>query len=395
MNKRTELLRDSLLSCQPKLCPERAVLLTTAWRETEGQPILVRRAAGLAAVLRGMSIYIRPGELLVGNQASHPRAAPFFPEFAVAWLAREIDDLPTRRLDPFQVRPETKAALIPVIEYWRGKTHADLVRSLTLRILPEDALAAFDVSASCVNQTVANFGRISSGDGHVVASYSRVIRTGFIALIQQARALRDGLDLRLPENLDKKLFYDSVIVDLEATIAYAERYAVLAELTAAEEADPERQAELRQMAAICRRVPAFPARTFHEALQFYCFIQLLIQVESDGHSISPGRFDQTLYPYYAADLAASRMAPSQALELVECFWLKCCEVNKVREWAVAQFLSGYPMFQAITLGGQTSDGKDATNELSFLCLEATANLQLPQPTVVVRVHDGSPDEFLR
>lgn len=394
MNKRTESLRDTLLSSEPELCPERALLLTAAWRETEGRPILTRRAAGFAAILRGMSIFIHPGELLVGNQASRPRAAPVFPEFAVAWLAREIDDLPTRRLDPFKVRPETKAALLPVIEYWQGKTHGDLVRSLTPQLLPKEALASFDVSASCVNQTVANFGRTTSGDGHVVASYARVIRTGFAGLIEHAQSRSDALDLRRPENLEKKLFHQSVIVNLKAAIAHAERYAALAEHMAAQEADSSRQAELCQIAAVCRRVPASPARTFHEALQFYWFLQLLIQVESDGHSISPGRFDQYVYPYYAADLAAGRLTRAQAQELVECFWLKCFEVNKVREWAVTRFLSGYPMFQTITLGGQTPEGKDATNDLSYIGLEATADLGLPQPTVVVRVHDGSPDEFL-
>ena len=394
MTTRTECLRDTLLSSKPALCHERALLLTAAWRESEGQPILARRAAGFAAVLRGMSIYIRPGELLVGNHASQPRAAPLFPEFAVAWLEREMDDLPTRPLDPFLVSPETKALVVPIIEYWRGKTHNDLVRSLHLHLLPEEALASFDLATSCVNQVVANFGRTTSGDGHIVASYARAIQTGFVGLIDQTQSLLAALDLRRPENLEKKLFYQSVIVCLKAAIAFAERYAALADILAAQEADPARQAELRQIAATCRRVPAFPARTFSEALQCYWFLQLLIQLESDGHSISPGRFDQYMYPYYAADLAAGRLTRVQALELVESFWLKCCEVNKVREWAATRFLSGYPMFQAITLGGQTPEGADATNELSFVCLEATGKLQLPQPTVVVRVHDGSPDEFL-
>ena len=394
MNKRTESLRENLLASEPALCPERAELLTAAWRETEGRPILTRRAAGFAAILRGMSIYISPGELLVGNQASTPRAAPFFPEFAVAWLRRELHDLPTRRIDPFRVSPATEAALLGVMDYWQGKTHNDLVGALNAQLLPAEVLAAYDASSSCVNQVMTNFGRTGSGDGHVVAGYGRVIRTGFTGLIEQAQTMLGGLDLRRPENLDKRLFYHSVIIALEAAIAYAGRYGALAEQMAADEADRTRQAELRQIAAICRRVPAYPARTLHEALQFYWFLQLLIQVESDGHSISPGRFDQTVYPYYAADLEAGRLTRAQTLELVECFWLKCCEVNKVREWAAAQFLSGYPMFQAITLGGQTSAGREATNELSYICLEATANLQLPQPTVVVRVHDGSPDEFL-
>jgi pyruvate formate-lyase/glycerol dehydratase family glycyl radical enzyme len=394
VNTRTERLKDRLLSAAPALCPDRAQLLTAAWRETEGQPTLTRRAAGFAAILREMRIYIQAGELLVGNQAGQPRAAPIFPEFAVGWLRHEIDDLPTRRLDPFQVSPDTKAALLPVMDYWQGKTHGDLVRSLTLQLLPQEALAAYDASASCVNQVLTNFGRTTSGDGHVAANHARVIRTGFTGLIGQVASLLSALDLRVPENLGKKLFYQGVIVTLDAAIAFAGRYAALAERMAAEEIDRTRQAELRRIAEVCRRVPAHPARTFHEALQFYWFLQLLIQLESDGHSISLGRLDQCMYPYYAADLAADRLTRTGALELVECFWLKCYEINKVREWAATRSLSGYPMFQTVTLGGQTPEGADATNDLSYLCLEATGNLQLPQPTVVVRMHDRSPDEFL-
>ncbi len=394
MNTRSEQLKNQLLSQAPALCPDRAQILTAAWRETEGQPTLTRRAAGFAAILRGMRIYIQTGELLVGNQAGQPRAAPIFPEFSVSWLRREIDDLPTRRLDPFQVSSDTRAALLPVIEYWQGKTHGDLVRSLTFQLLPKEALAAFDSSSSCVNQVLTNFGRTTSGDGHVVANYARVIRTGFAGLIKQVASLLSTLDLRVPENLEKKLFYQGVIVSLEAAIGFAERYAALAERMAAEEADRTRQAELRRIAEVCRRVPAQPARTFREAWQVYWFLQLLIQLESDGHSISLGRFDQCMYSYYVADLAADRLTRAGALELVECFWLKCCEINKVREWTATRSLSGYPMFQAITVGGQTPEGADATNDLSYLCLEATGNLQLPQPTVVIRMHDRSPDDFL-
>ena len=340
MTKRTEALKGRLLDARPALCPERAALLTAAWRCSEGQPLLTRRALGFAEILRGMSIYVEPGELLVGNQAGQPRAAPIFPEFAVGWLKREIDDLPTRRLDPFVVSPGTKVTLGPVLDYWEGKTHNDLVRALNTQLLPAEAWAAYDVTSSCVNQVLTNFGRTTSGDGHVVASYARVIRTGFRELIECTRRHLTALDLRQPEHLQKKLFYQAVITTLEAAIAFAGRYATLAEQLATVEADPVRELELRRIAEICRRVPAEPARTFHEALQFYWFLQLLIQVESDGHSISLGRFDQAVYPYYAADTAVGRLTRADALELIECFWLKCFEINKVREWAATRSLSG-------------------------------------------------------
>ncbi|MHB1415763.1 MAG: glycyl radical protein [Chloroflexota bacterium] len=394
MTARTQNLKESLLAIDPELCPERATLFTAAWRQREGQPVILRRAAAFAAVLRQMSIYIRPGELVVGNQASKPRAAPVFPEYAVEWLGREIDDLPTRPLDRFQVSAETKLALGGVVEYWRGKTHSDLVKSLTRHALPEDALAAFDFATFNCNQVVSNLGRTNNGDGHVVADYARAMAVGFLATIAEARQRMAELDLTRPENLEKKIFYEAVIISLEAVIDFADRYAALAEQLAAAESDPIRRAELLGIAETCRLVPAHPARTFREALQAYWFVHLLIHIEADGHSISPGRFDQHLYHYYEADLAAGRLTRDEALELVECFWLKCCEMNKVREWAYTHFMSGYPLFQAVTLGGQDREGADATNDLSYICLEATGNLNLPAPTAIVRVHDGTPDEFL-
>ena len=184
---------------------------------------------------------------------------------------------------------------------------------------PRKVWAAYDVTSSCVNQVLTNFGRTTSGDGHVVASYARVIRTGFRGLIDQARAHLDTLDLRQPEHLERKLFCQAVITTLEAAIAFAARYAGVADQLAATETDPARAAELHRIAAICRRVPAEPARTFHEALQFCWLLQLLIQIESDGHSISLGRFDQVMHPYYAADTVAGRLTRSDALELIECF----------------------------------------------------------------------------
>ena len=394
MSTRTERLKETLVGIEPAICPERAVSFTRAWRETEGQPILIRRALGFARVLREMSIYILPGELIVGNQASEPRAAPVFPEYAVRWIVEELDDLPQRSIDPFAVSEATKTALRDVCAYWDGRTYQDRVRSVTGHSLPEHLAAAFDFRLSSLNQVITNLGRQSTGDGHVIANYERVMREGFCRLIDETRQRVATLDMTRPESIERKLFYKAVEISLQATLDFAGRFAALAERQAAVEANPGRRGELVTIAETCRRVPAHPARTFREALQACWFVHLLIQVEGNGHSIGPGRFDQYLLPYYAADLADGRLTREQALELTECFWLKCHEVNKVREGAYTQYMSGYPLFQTVTLGGQTRDGLDAANDLTSVCLEATGNLNLPQPTVVVRVHDGSTDDYL-
>ena len=394
MTARTEYLKESLFSITPAICPERAVLLTKAWQQTEGQPVVIRRALGFAKVLEEMSIYIRPGELVVGNQASTPRAAPIFPEYAVRWIREELDELPKRPIDSFEVAETTRTALREVCAYWEGRTYQDRITAVTRHSLPPEIAAVFDFRRSNLNQVITNLARLSTGDGHIIVNYERVMQVGLLALIGEARARASALDMRAPASIEKKLFYEAVVITLQAVLAFAERFAALAERLMADERDPARRAELTSIAAACRRVPSHPARTFREAIQAYWFTHLLLQIEANGHSISPGRFDQYLFPYYAADLALGRLTRAEALELVECFWLKCNEVNKVREWAYTEYMSGYPLFQTITLGGQTPEGMDAANDLTSLCLEATGNLKLPQPTAVVRVHDGSSDEYL-
>jgi pyruvate formate-lyase/glycerol dehydratase family glycyl radical enzyme len=394
VSARTERLKEIQLTSEPAICPERAVLFTKAWRESEGQPILLRRAFGFSSVLREMSIYILPGELIVGNQASEPRAAPVFPEYAVRWIVEELDQFSQRSIDRFAVSDPTKAALRDICAYWDGHTYQDRVRGVTRQSLPDHLAAAFDFRLSSLNQVITNLGRQSTGDGHIIANYERVISIGLCDLVEETRRRAAALDMSRPESIEKKLFYKAVEISLQAAIDFAGRFAVLAERQATVEADPTRRVELLTIAETCRQVPGHPARTFREAVQACWFVHLLIQIESNGHSIGPGRVDQYLFRYFSEDIAARRLTREQALELTECFWLKCHEVNKVREGAYTQYMSGYPLFQTVTLGGQTRDGLDAVNALTSICLEATGNLNLPQPTVVVRVHNGSSDEYL-
>lgn len=394
MNMRITALKKHVFDSEPSLCPERAYWLTESYRETEGQPQILRRAKAFKKVLENMSISLAEGELIVGNFASVPRGAPLFPEFGVRWLRREIDRLPTRPLEPFQVPPKIREMLDDLESYWTGRTHEDLVNSLLRDILPEEYQRGYDWESYSMNQTVSCAAHVSTGDGHILGNYGMVMRRGLGSVIAEARRHIAEMDADAHKlDIEKKLFYQAVVIVCEGLISYAHRFAEEAERQA-ELSDGGRREELRQIARNCRRVPEYPAETFMQALQAYWFTHLAIQLESNGHSISPGRFDQYLYPYYEADVARGLLDRTSALELVECFFLKCNELIKVREWAYTQFMSGFAMFQTLTLGGVDAQGRDAVNEVSYIALDATRELRLPQPTTIVRVSRENPDAFL-
>jgi formate C-acetyltransferase len=337
-----------------------------------------------------MSIYIHSGELVVGNQASQPCAAPIFPEYDADWVLQEMDDFPTRQLDRFQVSEDVKEELRESIPYWRGRTHHDRVMSLAAAAWPPELLHAINLSSLNVDNIIYT-GSNCTGDGHATPNYERVLEVGLEHLMGEAVTRGQALDMNQPESLSKRLFYRSVEMSCRAAIDFAARFAALAREMAETEDDPERKGELGEIAGICEQVPARPARSFPEAIQSLWFLQLLIQIESNGHSIPLGRMDQYLYPYYQRDLERGDITREQALQLAECLFVKCSAVNKVRRWKDTQHRSGYPMFQTVTLGGQTAEGMDATNELTYLLLEASGNVKLPQPTVVMRSHSSIPE----
>ena len=388
--QRTDLLRDAILDTAPAICAERARLMTESYRESEGEPTILRKARAFARILEGMSIYINPGELVVGNQASQPCAAPIFPEYGAEWVLQEMDDFPTRRLDRFQVSEEVKEELRECIPYWSGKTHHDRVMSLAAATWPPELLDAIDLRTLKVNDIIFT-GSNCTGDGHATLNYQRVLAVGLEHVMEEADTRGRALDMNQPESLSQRLFYRSVVTSCRASLDFAARFAALAREMAEGEDDPERRVELEDIAGICERVPARPARSFWEAVQSLWFLQLLVQIESNGHSIPLGRMDQYLYPYYQRDLAQGVITREKALEIAECLFVKCSEINKVRRWGDTQHRSGYPMFQTVTLGGQTAEGMDATNDLTYLLLEASGNVKLPQPTVVMRSHSSIPE----
>ncbi|AKL95132.1 formate acetyltransferase 2 [Clostridium aceticum] len=381
---RIERLTDGLLSVTPEIEAERALLVTESYKETEAAPINIRRAKALEKILSKMNIVIRDNELIVGNLTTKPRATQIFPEFSNKWLLEEFETLAKRKGDVFLISEEAKQNLREVFQYWDGKT----VNELATEFMFTETKEAMDAGVF----TVGNY--YFNGVGHISVDYDKVLKKGFngiIAEVEEARAKADKSD---PDYIKKDQFLLAVVITAKAVINFAKRFAEEARTLANKSLNPQRSEELLRIAENCEWVPANPARSFYEAMQSFWFVQAVIQIESNGHSISPMRFDQYMYPYYEKDIASGKITKEEAQELLDCLWVKFNDVNKVRDEGSTKAFGGYPMFQNLIVGGQDASGKDATNELTFMCLEATAHIKLPQPSISIRVWNKTPDELL-
>lgn len=377
-------LVEHLYAKMPQIESARAVLLTESYRETEGQPIIMRRARAFAHILDNIPIIIRDGELVVGSTTIAPRGCQTYPEFSFEWLEAEFDTVEHRSADPFYISEQTKKELREVHTYWKGKTTSELATSY----MAPEALKAMEHNIF----TPGNY--FYNGVGHVTVQYDKVLAIGYEGIIAQAK---EYLSQCRPGDADyaaRSRFLEAVIISCEAVIRYAERYAALAGQMASKETDPVRRSELEQIARNCSNVPRKGAKTFWEACQSFWFVQQLLQIESSGHSISPGRFDQYMYPYYKEDLDKGAVTREQAQELLDCIWVKLNDLNKCRDAVSAEGFAGYSLFQNLIVGGQDKDGMDVTNDLSFMCITASAHVFLPQPSLSIRVWNGSPHSLL-
>ncbi len=368
----------------PQIEADRAVLLTESYMQTEGEPIVVRRAKAFKNILDNIPITIRPDELIVGSATKAPRSCQVFPEFSYKWLESELDTVATRSADPFYISETTKETLRTVYKYWKGKTTSELATSL---IAPE-AQCAMDHNVF----TPGNY--FYNGVGHVTVQYDKVLSIGYRGIIDEVRSEREKMNFGDSDYCSKSALLDGIIMSCEAVINYANRYSKLAERLASTESNPTRRRELIAIAENCKNVPANGARSFYEACQSFWFVQMLLQVESSGHSISPGRFDQYMYPYYNADIKRGAITRDFAQELIDCIWVKLNDLNKCRDAASAEGFAGYSLFQNLIAGGQDIHGEDATNDLSFMCIDATMHVLLPAPSFSVRVWNKTPHEFL-
>ena len=384
ISPRIEKLIDHLFAGDPVIEAERAVLVTESYQQSENQPIIIRRAKALKYILNKMTVVIRPDELIVGNLTTSPRGTQIFPEFSNKWLEEEFDRIEKRNGDIFRISEETKRELSQSFKYWDGKTTNELATEL----MAAETITAMDAGVF----TVGNY--YFNGVGHISVDYKKVLTIGLDGIRKEAQVELDGLDLGDPNAIEKSHFLEAVLISVEAVITYAHRLADKAEQEASGCFDPKRQQELQTIAVNLRRVPEYPAQNLYEALQSFWIIQAVIQIESNGHSISPMRFDQYVYPFWQSDVEGGKISEDFAQELLDCLWVKFNDVNKIRDEASTKAFGGYPMFQNLIVGGQDSRGLDSTNPLSFACLEATRHTKLPQPSISIRVWNKSPEVLL-
>jgi formate C-acetyltransferase/4-hydroxyphenylacetate decarboxylase large subunit len=406
---RTKMLKEKYLSEKLTICPERAIYFTESWKQTEGEPIILRRAKGLKYVLERITPIVREGELIVGNQTKFVRGAPLFPELSVSWIKDALEK--TIKEDETSIdlgkgggivkdfvnyrlafTPEEQQTIQTTLDYWTGKSFSDLVwkllREETRKIhILEDMIAHLAL-------TPVVFTGI---EGRVVLNFPKVLNRGFKGIIEEIEnKLSDFREARSHptiEEMNKVFFWLAAKIVCEGVIAFAERYAQEAERLAKGESKPERKRELEKIAETCRWVPANPARTFYEALQSYWFTFLVGQLESGPIGNSSGRSDQYMYPFYKRDKEEGRITEEEALELLECLRVKHTEIQRALPATWETFTSGN-MFCNMVLGGCTKEGEAADNELSLLILESALTMQTNQPTLSIRYNNKLSERFL-
>lgn len=384
LTERMKEFREEVLDEKPYIDAQRAILATLAYKENLNQPRVMVRAKMLEKVLDNMSIYIEDKSLLAGNQATKNRNAPIFPEYTMEFVMNELDQFEKRDGDVFYITEKTKEQLREIAPFWENNN----LRARGEALLPEEVRVFMETGVFGME------GKLNAGDAHLAVNYERILKDGLRGYEKRVKEYKATLDLTNPDNVDKYCFYNAVLIVLKAVRNFANRYSVLAKDLAEKEMNQKRKIELLEISRICSKVPYEPAETFQEAVQSVWFIQLILQIESNGHSLSYGRFDQYMYPYYDRDIKNGTIKESEALELLTCLWIKTLTINKVRSQAHTLSSAGSPMYQNVTIAGQTTDKKDAVNDLSFLVLKSVAQTRLTQPNLTVRYHKNINKHFL-
>ena len=383
LTKRMQEFREEVLDEKPYVDAERAVIVTDVYQKHQNQPRVMLRALMLKEILEKQSIYIEDKTLLVGNQATKNRNAPVFPEYTMKFIIDELDLFEKRDGDVFYITEETKKQLREIAPFWDNNN----LRARGEALLPEE------VSVFMETGVFGMEGKLNAGDAHLAVNYQRLLKEGLVGYETRVKELLDALDLTNPDAIDKRIFYKAVLTVIEGVHTFANRYSLLAKELSEKETDQNRKEELLKISDICSKVPYYPAESFQEAVQSVWLIQLILQIESNGHSLSYGRFDQYMYPYYQKDKESGKITDNEVLELLDCLWIKTLTINKVRSQAHTLSSAGSPMYQNVTIGGQTVDKKDAVNDLSFLVLRSVAQTRLTQPNLTVRYHKNLNKEF--
>lgn len=379
--ERIHRLQQKMEKRTASICSERAVLMTESFKETEGEDYVIRKAKAFAHILKNMSIYIEKDSLIFGNQASRNFAAPIFPEFSIDWIMKELDEFEGRSGDVFQISEQVKSDLRAIAPYWHNNNHEEAVRKNT----PEPIILA-------ERQGVIHRGGISmSGDGHIVPKHELILEKGFRGIIEEAREKLNGRGLT-DENV---AFYQGVIIALEGALCFIKRYSKLANEMAAAEPEPNRKAELIHIGRMCESLMERPAASFYEGVEACYLVHLLQMIESNGHSFCYGRFDQYMNALYEQDLKQGIITKEKALEIITHMFLMNSSHNKVRPYGHTKFSQGYPLYSNLMVGGLKPDGKDGTNDLSYLCIEAMNLTKMAEPNFSMRYHSQTPKKLLR
>ncbi|WP_319562064.1 glycyl radical protein [Marispirochaeta sp.] len=385
-NPRIQRLRDEVINAKSTICPERARFYTEVYKEHADKPLIIRRALALSSTLENMTVFIEPDGLIVGNQASQLRAAPIFPEYAVEWIEKEINEFEKRPGDQFYPSREVKDEILDICEFWRGKTTLDKGRVLMGKKLHEIHEAGI----------IRAEGNLTSGDAHIAVNNEKILAEGLDQFIYRVRGRFEKENNTTLDGVKHRSFYQSLDIGLSALQKFIIRFADSAGIQAdAGGITPQRSEELKEIEDICRVIAHQPPKTFRQALQLTYFIQLVLQIESNGHSVSLGRMDQYLYPFYAQDVKRGILTPDFAMELLENTWVKLLSIHKIRSWSHTRFSAGSPLYQNVTIGGQTPQREDAVNDLSYLILNSVGETKLTQPNLSVRFHKNMSDDFLK
>ncbi|MBT1804462.1 formate C-acetyltransferase [Enterobacter hormaechei subsp. xiangfangensis] len=375
MTNRIQRLKDALFASPREISLERALLYTASHQQTEGEPVILRRAKATAYILDHVNIAIRDEELIAGNRTVKPRAGIMSPEMDPYWLLKELDQFSTRPQDRFEIGEADKQIYRDVLyPYWEKRSMKDFINSQ----MTDEVKAAVGTQIFSVNQT-------DKGQGHIIIDYPRLLNNGLGALVEQMReyCARDA----------QNTFYAAALILLEASQRHILRYAALAETLATGCNEASRRDELRNIADISRHNAEHKPQTFWQACQLFWYMNVILQYESNASSLSIGRFDQYMLPFYQASLTQGD-DPAFLKELLESLWVKCNDVVLLRSTSSARYFAGFPTGYTALLGGLTESGRNAVNVLSFLCLDAYQSVQLPQPNLGVRVNELIDRPFL-
>ena len=384
---RIEKIRQNYINTKPSISYERARIWTESFKRTEGQPAQIRTAQAFYDTCNELCVNIFEGELIVGASGEYRKCGILTPEFAWKWVDDEMDNFPSRPQDPYEMSDEQRAYIREnIFPYWKGKSVED---AFLARTSEETKKIGVDTGFVDTDSKWRN------GIGEMSPDYvDQLFPKGFGGIKKEAEGYMAELNEAIPEEKDKLIFYRSIVLVCDGIVRLANRYAEKAREMAAEEKDETRKAELLEIAATCEAVPENPPKSFREAIQFTWFVQLGGIISENPLALNPGRFDQYIYPYYKADLDAGKIDYDTALELVECLWLKYSEWAWTISANTADFFAGYTNFENLTVGGTTKDGKDGTNAISYMAIQATKETKCHQPTLSCRISADCPPEFM-